>query len=107
MRKETENGNFDRPCFVQTVYQVRTLFTEVTSEGRNKPAYSVGLKCARLMSGCVHCDTRQRHYRLATSEKPGETGRTFHSVCRELLVAVGLLLGVAKDGREHSLCGKV
>ena len=43
-------------------------------------------------------------YRLATSEKPGETGKTFHSVCRELLV--GLLLGVAKDGREHSLCGK-
>ena len=35
----------------------------------------------------------------------GETGRTFHSVCRELLV--GLQLGVAKDGREHSLCGKV
>ena len=37
-------------------------------------------------------DTRQRHYRLATSEKPGETGRTFHGVCRELLVVVGLLL---------------
>ena len=67
--------------------------------------HCVGLKCARLMNGCVHCDTRQRHYRLATSEKPGEIGRTFHSVCRELLV--GLLLGVAKDGREHSLCGKV
>ena len=94
MRKDTENGNFDRPCFVHTVY-LRTLLTEVASEGWNKPAYSVGLKCARLMSGCVHCDTRQRHYRLATSEKPGETGRTFHSVCRELLV--GLLLGVAKD----------
>ena len=104
MRRETENGNFDRPCFVQTVY-LRTLLTEVASEGWNKPAYSVGLKCARLMSGCLHCDTRQRHYRLATSEKPGETGRTFHSVCRELLV--GLLLGVAKDGREYSLCGKV
>ena len=86
MRKVTENGNFDPPCFVQ-------------------PAYSVGLKCARLMSGYVHCDTRQRHYRLATSEKPGDTGRTFHSVCKELLV--GLLLGVAKDGREHFLCGKV
>ena len=59
MRKETENGNFDRPCFVQTVY-LCTLLTEVASEGWNKPAYSVGLKCARLMSG---------HYRLATSEK--------------------------------------
>ena len=57
------------------------------------------------MNGCVHCDTRQRHYRLATSEKPGEIGRTFHSMCRELLV--DLLLGVAKDGSEHSLCGKV
>ena len=104
MLKETENGNFDRPCLVQAVY-LRTLLSEVASEGWNKPAYSVGLKCARLMSGCVHCDIRQRHYRLATSEKPGETGRTFHSVCRELLV--GLLLGVAKDGREHSLCGQV
>ena len=90
MRKETANGNFDRPCFVQTVY-LPTLLTEVTSGGWNKPAYSVGLKCACLMSGCVHCDTRQRHYRLATCEKPGESGRTFHSVCRELLV--GLLLG--------------
>ena len=87
MRKETENGNFDWPCFVQSVY-LRTLLTEVASEGWNKPAYSVGLKCARLMSGCVQCDTRQRHYRLATSEKPGETGRTFHSVCRELLVGL-------------------
>ena len=86
---------------MQTVYLRIVLLTEVA----NKPAYSVGLTCVRLMSGCVHCDTRQRHYRLATSEKPGETGRTFHSVCRELLV--GLLLGVAKDGREHSLCGKV
>ena len=89
---------------MQAVY-LCTLVNEVASEGWNKPAYSVGLKCARLMSGCVQCDTRQRHYRLATSEKPGETGRTFHSVCRELLV--GLLLGVAKDGREHSLRGKV
>ena len=104
MRKENENGNFEKRCFVQSVY-LRTLLTEVASKVWNKPAYSVGLKCARLMSGCVHCDTRQRHYRLATSEKPGETGRTFHSVCRELLV--GLILGVAKDGREHSLCGKV
>ena len=43
MLKETENGNFDRPCFVQTVY-LRTLLTEVASEGWNKPAYSVGLK---------------------------------------------------------------
>ena len=59
MRKETENGNFDRPRFVQTVY-LRTLLTEVASEGWNTPAYRVGLKCARLMSGCVHCDTRQR-----------------------------------------------
>ena len=25
---------------------------------------------------------------MATSEKPGETGRTFHSVCRELLVGL-------------------
>ena len=58
MRRETENGNFDRPCFVQTVY-LRTLHTEVASEGWNKPAYRVGLKCARWMSGCVHCDTRQ------------------------------------------------
>ncbi len=90
---------------MQTVYFRTVLLTEVTSEGWNKPVYSVGLKCAPLMSGCVHCDTRRRHYRLATSEKPGETGRTFHSVCRELLV--DLLLGVAKDGREHSLCGKV
>ena len=56
MRKETENGNFDRPCLCQcsrTLY-VRTLLTEVDSEGWNKPAYSVGLKRARLMSGCVH-----------------------------------------------------
>ena len=90
---------------MQTVYFRTVLLTKVTSEGWNKPVYSVGLKCAPLMSGCVHCDTRRRHYRLATSEKPGETGRTFHSVCRELLV--DLLLGVAKDGREHSLCGKV
>ena len=82
---------------MQTVYLRTVLLTEVASDGWNKPAYSVGLKCARLMSGCVHCDTRQRHYRLATSEKPGETGRIFHSVCTELLV--GLLLGVAKDGR--------
>ena len=81
------------------------LLTEAASEGWNKPAYSVGLKCARLMSGCVHCDTRQRHYRLATSDKHEETGRTFHSVYRELLV--GLLLDVAEDGREHSLWGKV
>ena len=88
---------------MQTVY-LRTLLTKVTSEGWNKPVYSVGLKCAPLMSGCVHCDTRRRHYRLATSEKPGETGRTFHSVCRELLV--DLLLGVAKDGREHSCVQK-
>ena len=73
--------------------------------GGMSPACSVGLKCARLMSGCVHCDTGQRHYRLATSEKQGETSRSFHSVCRELLV--GLLLGVAKDGRERFLCGKV
>ena len=105
MRKETENANFHRPCFVQPL-DLRTFLAEVTSEGRNKPAYSVGPKCARLMNGCVYSDTRQRHYRLATSEKlRGETGRTFHSVCRELLV--GLLLGVAKDGREHSLWGKV
>ena len=90
---------------MQTVYLRTVLLTKVTSEGWNKPVYSVGLKCAPLMSGCVHCDTRRRHYRLATSEKPGETGRTFHSVCRELLV--DLLLGVAKDGREHSLCAKV
>ena len=27
MRKQTENGNFDRPCFVQTVY-FRTLLVE-------------------------------------------------------------------------------
>ena len=59
MRRETENGNFDRPCFVQTVY-LRTLLTEVASEGWNKPAYSVGLKCARLMSGCVHTVTQDR-----------------------------------------------
>ena len=104
MRKETENANFHRPCFVQPL-DLRTFLAEIASEGWNKPAYSVGPKCARLMSGCVHCDTRRRHYRLATSEKPRETGRSFHSVCRELLV--GLLLGVAKDGREHSLCGKV
>ena len=85
---------------------LRTLLTEFASEGRSKSAYSVVLKCARLMNGCVYSDTRQRHYRLATSEKlRGETGRTFHSVCRELLV--GLLLGVAKDGREHSLWGTV
>ena len=58
MRKETENGNFDRPCFVQTV-NLRTLLTEVAIEGSNKPAYSVGLECARLMSGCVHCDTAE------------------------------------------------
>ena len=90
---------------MQTVYLRTVLLTKVTSEGWNKPVYSVGLKCACLMSGCVHCDTRRRHYRLATSEKPGETGRTFHSVCRELLV--DLPLGVAKDGREHSLCRKV
>ncbi len=90
---------------MQTVYLRTVLLTKVTSEGWNKPVYSVGLKCAPLMSGCVHCDTRRRHYRLATSEKPGETGRTFHSVCRELLV--DLLLGVAKDGREHSLCANV
>ena len=57
MRKEPENGNFDRPCFVQTVY-LRTPLT-VASEGWNKPRYSVELKCAPLMSGCVHCDTRQ------------------------------------------------
>ena len=84
MRKETEHGNFDRPCFaVQTVY-VRTLLTEVASEGWNKPAYSVGLKCARLMSGCVRCDTKwdtDTDYRLVTSEKPDETGgRTFSTV---------------------------
>ena len=65
MLKETENGNFDRPCLVQAVY-LRTLLSEVASEGWNKPAYSVG----RLMSGCVHCDARQRHYGLETSEKP-------------------------------------
>ena len=47
MRKETENGNFDRPCFVQTV-NLRTLLTEVAIEGWNKPAYSVGLECARF-----------------------------------------------------------
>ena len=40
MRKETENGNFDRPCFVQTVY-LRTLLTEFASEGWNRPACSV------------------------------------------------------------------
>ena len=90
---------------MQTVYLRTVLLTKVASEGWNKPVYSVGLKCAPLMSGCVHSDTRRRHDRLATSEKPGETGRTFHSVCRELLV--DLLLGVAKDGREHSLCAKV
>ena len=43
MRKETEHGNFDWPCFVQTVCLIRTLLTEVASEGWNKPAYSVGL----------------------------------------------------------------
>ena len=107
MRQETEHGNFDRPCFVQTVCLIRTLLTEVASEGWNKPAYSVGLKCPPLMCGCGHCDTRQRHYRLATSEKPGESGRSFHSVCREHLVGLKLLLAVAKDGREHFLCGKV
>ena len=38
MRKETDlNGNFDRPCFVQTVY-LRTSLTEIASEGWNKPA---------------------------------------------------------------------
>ena len=81
-------------------------FSEVASEEWDKPAYSVGLKCALLMRGCVNCDIRQteRHYRLVTSEKPDETGKTFHSVCRELLV--GLLLGVAKDAREQSLCEK-
>ena len=60
MRKETDlNGNFDRPCFVQTVY-LCTPLTEIASEGWNKPAsvHGVALKCARLMSGCVHCDTR-------------------------------------------------
>ena len=81
MPKDAENGNFDRPCFVQTVYRIRTLVLKLPARDGNKPAYRVGLKCARLMSGCVHCDTRQRHNRLATSEKPGETGRTFPTVC--------------------------
>ena len=150
MRKETENGNFDRLCFVQTYIYcfvqtyiycfvqtyiycfvqtyiycfvqtyiycfvqtyiycfvqtyiycfVQSYIPSYASHWscqrgvEYKPANSVGLKCARLMSGRVHCDTRQRHYRLATSEKPGETGRTFHSVYRELLVG----LGVAKMG---------
>ena len=91
-------------CAVRLCIFVR-FSLKLPAWGLNKPAYSVALKCARLMSGCVHSDTRRRHYRLATSEKPGETGRSFHSVCREL--HVGLLLGVAKDGCEHSLCGKV
>ena len=38
MRKETEKFNFDRSCFVQTVYLRTVLLTEVTSDGWNKPA---------------------------------------------------------------------
>ena len=88
MPKDAENGNFDRPCFVQTVYLIRTLIlTQVASEGWKQARIQGWAKVWRLMSGCVHCDIRQRHYRLATSEKPGETGKTFsNSVCRELLV---------------------
>ena len=34
MPKDAENGNFDRPCFVQTVSLIRTLIlTQVASEG--------------------------------------------------------------------------
>ena len=44
MRKETENGNFDRSCFVQTVYLCTVLLTKVASDGWNKTAYTVGLK---------------------------------------------------------------
>ena len=83
-----------------------TLLTEVASEGWNKPAYSIGLKRARLMSGCVHCDTR--HAETLQIDDERETWWNWQnfsdSLCGELLV--GLLLGVAKDGREHFLCGK-
>jgi len=38
MRKETEKFNFDRSCFVQTVY-LRTALKSA-SDGWYKPAYS-------------------------------------------------------------------
>ena len=83
------------------MYLCTVFLTEVASEGWNKPAYSVGLKCAPLMSGCVNCDTRRRHYRLATSEKPGETGRTFHSVCRELLILLRVFVADDKNATRR------
>ena len=80
MRKETENCNFDRPCFVQTVYLL-VRFSEVASEEWDKPAYNgVGLKCARLMS--VYTVTRDRHttdWRRARNQVK-LSGRTFQCV---------------------------
>ena len=53
MRKESENGNLDQPCFVQTV----RFSLKLPSRGGISPhTGSVELNCARLMSGCVHCD---------------------------------------------------
>jgi len=54
MRKETENCNFDRPCCVSSYASLKLPAPEW-----DKPAYSVGLKCARLMS--VYTVTRDRH----------------------------------------------
>ena len=45
-------------------------FLKFASERWNKPALNVGLKCTRLMSGCVH--TRQRHtlHRVVCHSRP-------------------------------------
>ena len=90
MRKETESetGNNDRPCFVQCV---SLHASQSCHQGMEQGRISWAKVCA-----FDEWMTQLRHYRLATRENPGETGRTVHSVCRELLV--GLLLGVAKMG---------
>ena len=90
MRKETENGNFDRPCFaVQTVY-LRTLLTEVASEGWNKPCTQCWAEVCALdewMCTLWH-KWDKRHWLQISDER--ETWwnwqNLFDSVCRELFV---------------------
>ena len=89
MRKETEseNGNNDRPCFVQCV---SLHASQSCHQGVEQGRISWAKVCA-FDEWMTQDTTDWRRARILV-----KTGRTVHSVCRELIV--GLLLGVAKMG---------
>ena len=105
MRKETKNDNFDRPCFVQTVCIFVRFSLKLPARGEISLHTVLG-SSVRVWWVDVYTDTR--HAETLQIDDERETWWNWQnfsdSLCGELLV--GLLLGVAKDGREHFLCGK-